>query len=301
MKIKRFIFLCLILPCISVCANELTEDYFDIATNYCVYGKYTEALDYVNKILQAEPANSEAKELKNTLLRIMNPNVDSYLTTTDKNLNQAFSYKKAGNRQGFVSKLESMNDFWSNYFLAEYYRENKNPQNAITYYKKAAELKPNYSQSYLGLGKCYIETKNYTEAKDILTKYLEYNKNSDIAFALRAEANMNLNYLADAEDDIKKALNIEQNISYLLTDAKIYYYKGNYEEARIKFNMLSRMVQTAEVYKYIGLCDYAQKDYKNAMLNLNKAIILSDDDKNLISAYNNIKSMLKDEKNQEEK
>lgn len=297
MKIKKFLLLCLIFPCISVCANELTEDYFDIATNYCVYGKYSDALNYINKILQVEPSNQDAKELKNTLLRIMNPNVESYLTTTDQNLKQAFAYKKAGDRQGFVSKLENKNDFWSNYFLAEYHRENNNPQNAIIYYKKAIELKPNYSQSYLGLGKCYIDTQDYNDAISILTKYLSYNKNSDIAYALRAEANMNMNYLPDAEDDIKKALNTEENISYLLTDAKISYYKGDYDGARIKLNMLSRIVQTSEVYKYIGLCDYAQNDYKNALLNLNKAIILSDDDKSLNTTYNNIKSTLKNGQN----
>lgn len=295
--IKRLLLICFMFPCLSMCANELTEDYFDIATNYCVYGRYSDALGYVNKILQVDPSNSDAKELKNTILRIQNPNVESYLTTTDKNLNQAFSFKKSGNRQGFVNKLASMNDFWSNYFLAEYYRENFNPQSAINYYKKAIELKPNYSQSYLGLGKSYIDSQNYQDAIDTLTKYLNYNKNSDIAYALRAEANMNLNYLPDAEDDIKKALNIEENIAYLLCEAKIYYYKGNYDEARIKFNMLSRIVQTSEVYKFIGLCDYAQNDYKNALLNLNKAIILSDDDKNLNSTYNNIKSMLTNEKN----
>lgn len=295
---KKFILFCLIFPCIAVFSNELTEDYFDIATNYCIHGKYSDALEYVNKIVQIDSSDNDAKELKNTLLRIMNPNVESYLTTVNKNLNQAFSYKKSGNRSAFITTLESSpDDFWANYFLAEYYRENKNPSNAINYYKKAIELKPDYSQSYLGLGKSSLDTKNYQDAISALTKYLNYNKNSDIAFALRADANMNMNYLIEAKDDIQNALNIEENISYLLTEAKIYYHSGEYDEARIKFRMLSRLIQTSEVYKYIGLCDYAQKDYKNAMLNFDKAIILSDDDKDLISTYNNLKSMLTDEKN----
>ncbi|MBQ3819068.1 hypothetical protein II810_01340 [bacterium] len=99
---KRFILLCLIFPCISVCANEITEDYFDIATNYCIYGKYTDALNYTNKILQIEPYNQDAKDLKNTLLRITNPNIDSYLTSTNPNLYNAFKYKKNGNRKMFI-------------------------------------------------------------------------------------------------------------------------------------------------------------------------------------------------------
>ena len=289
---KKLILLCLIFPCLGVCANEITEDYIDIATNYCIYGKYRDASNYIDKVLQIEPYNNDAKELKNTLLRIMNPNIESYLTSTNVNLNQAFSNKKAGNRIGQLESLSRNNDFWSNYFLAEYHRDNNNLQNSIMYYQKAIELKPNYSQSYLGLAKTYIETKDYLKAVDTLTKYLSYNKNSDIAYALRAEANMNMNYILEAEEDIKKALQIEGNISYLLIEAKILYYKAHYDEAREKLRILSKNVQTSEVYKYLGLCDFAQNDYKNALLNFDKAIILSDEDKQLNSTYNNLKMML---------
>ena len=77
-----------------------------------------------------------------------------------------------------------------------------------------------------------------------------------------------------------------------MIEAKILYYKGEYDDAREKLNILSRNVQTSEVYKFLGLCDYAQKDYRNALLNLDKAIILSDDDKTLNSTYNEIKQIL---------
>ena len=290
---KKFILLCLIFPCLNVCANELTEDYLDIATNYVTFGQYNDAQNYIDKIIQIEPSDKDIKELKNTLLRIHNPSINSYLTTTNNSLKNAFLAKNDGNRNGELYILNSQpNDFWANYFLAEYYRDNNEPQKSIMYYKKAIDLKPNYSQSYLGLARAYIDTKDFQSAIDNLDKYISYNKNSDIAYAMRAEAKMNLNYILEAQDDIKTALNIEENISYLLLQAKILYHKGDYEEAKIMLNLLSRNVQTSEVYKYMGLCDYAQNDYKNAMINLDKAIILSDEDKNIISIYNNLKSML---------
>lgn len=289
---KKALLLFLIFLCIPAGANELTEDYLDIATNYCTYGKYNDAIVYIDKILQIEPNNTKAKELKNTLLRIQNPEIQSYLTSKNQTLSKAFSFKKSGNRKKQLDTLSSMpNDFWANYFLAEYYREN-DLDKSIFYYQKAIELKPNYSQSYLGLGKAYFDNKQFQNAIDTLNKYLTYNKNSDIAYALRADSYMNMNYLNEAYDDIKKALKIEENISYLLIEAKILYYKGNYDDAKEKLNILSRNIQTSEVYKLIGLCNYAQKDYKNALLNIDKAIILSDDDKNLNSTYNNIKQML---------
>ena len=98
--------------------------------------------------------------------------------------------------------------------------------------------------------------------------------------------------MTEAEEDIQKALNIEENIAYLLIEAKILYYKGDYDNAKEKLNLLSRNVQTSEVYKYIGLCDYAQNNLPSALLNIDKAIILSDDDKTLNSTYNEIKSIL---------
>ena len=272
---KKALLLFLMFLCIPVSANELTEDYLDIATNYCTYGKYEDAIVYINKILQIEPNNTEAKELKNTLLRIQNPEIQSYLTSVNQTLSKAFSFKKSGDRKKQLDTLSSMpNDFWANYFLAEYYREN-DLDKSIFYYQKAIELKPNYSQSYLGLAKAYLDNKQFQNAVDALNKYLTYNPNSDIAYALRADCYMNMNYLSDAYEDIKKALKIEENISYLLIEAKILYYKGDYDDAREKLNLLSRNVQTSEVYKLIGLCDYAQKDYKNALLNLDKAIILN--------------------------
>ena len=137
---KKLILLCLIFPCISVFANEITEDYLDIATNYATFGQYGEAQNYISKILQIDSYNNEAKELKNTLLRIQNPTLESYLTTTNGKLKQAFLAKKDGNRNGMLYTLNSMpEDFWANYFLAEYYRDNNNPQSSVSYYKKAIE------------------------------------------------------------------------------------------------------------------------------------------------------------------
>ena len=277
----------------SIFASELTEDYFDIASEYATYGKYSDAMVYVDKILQLEPNNSDAKELKNTLIRVTNSNAKSYLTSFDKNYQQAENYKNQGNKSKQISQLASAtSDYWSMFTLANIYKNNSDFKNAVTYYQKAITLKPAFAQSYLGLAQSYYGLGDFKNAVNYIDKYLSYNQKSDIALALRALANMELNYLGEAQDDIKKALDIEENISYLLIDAKIAYYRGNYDDAREKLNLLLRNVQTSEVYKYIGLCDYAQNDLPSALLNINKAIILSDDDKDLNLKYNEIKSEL---------
>ena len=52
-------------------------------------------------------------------------------------------------------------------------------------------------------------------------------------------------------------------------------------------------VQTAEVFKYLGLSYLGRKEYSNAMLNLDKAILLSDDDKELNQKYNETRELIK--------
>lgn len=288
---KKFLLLFLIFPCLLASANEITEDYFDIAADYCIYGKYQDAIVYLNKIIQIEPDNKEAIELKNTLLRNSNPNLESYLNSTNPILKKAAQYKKTGDKKNEILTL-SKNEFWPTYFLAQHYYDNNDFANSITYFNKAISLQPNFMQSYLELAKSYNAQKQYKEAIEVLNKYISHRNSSDIAYAMRSEANLNLNYLEEAKNDIEKALNIEENISYLLLQAKILYYRGEYDKARESLNLLSRNIQTAEVYKYIGLCDLAQNDFLNALLNFDKAIILSDDDKDLLSSYNNIKNML---------
>ncbi len=294
---KKLILLLLLLSGMSVCASEVTEDYFDMASDYCVYGNYDDALVYLDKILYLEPNNFDANNLKNTILRLKRTDVLPYLASTNPSVRKALKAEQIGDKKGELNALlEIKNDFWGCFLLGEYYRKNNDLTNSVTYYQKAVNLKPNYSQTYLSLAAVYLEQKNYQDAIEFVNKYISYNPESSLAYALRAEANLNLNRLLNAKSDISKALEIEENISYLLTEAKILYYQGKYEDAKFKLKMLSRNVQTSEVYELIGLCDYAQKDYTSALLNIDKAIILSDDDKDLNFKYNEIKNKL-DNKN----
>ena len=293
MKKAVILVLCLMFSCNFVLANEIVEDYFDIASNYVTSGQYKEATEYLNKILEIEPSNYDAISLKNVILRITNPQAKSYLSTNNKNINQAFIAKQQGDKNKFVSALSStQNDFWSCYLLADFNYNNRDWTNAIDYYKKAINLKPNYAQSYLGLAQSYSHINDYQNALSSINKYFSYNKNSSLAYALRAEYNLNLGNITQAQDDIKKALEIEENMTYLLTEAKILYAKGDYETAKEKLIVLSKNIQTSEVYKYLGLCDYALYNYANALLNLDKTIILSEEDNTLNTKYNEIKSKM---------
>lgn len=296
---KKILLLCLILPFLScqVIANELTEDYLDIAANYCIEGNYNEALVYLNKILSIEPNNNTAKELKSAALRVMSPTSVSYLSSRNTQVKQALAFKKQGNKSKELSTLVNAvntnpQNYWVSCYLAEYYRKNNNYNNAVIYYQKALSAKPNFSQCYLNMAVIQYENKNYNSALTSVNKFIQSNPNSDTAYALRAKINLEINNTNNAQNDIKTALSINDDINYRFIEAKILFKTKNYTKAKEKFEILSKDIKTSEIYKYMGLCDYELGSYTNALLNLDKAIILSDDDKTLNSKYNEIKDKL---------
>ena len=62
---KKFLLagLFLFLACPFVYSDEITEDYFDIAVNYCINGEYSLATEFLDKILLLEPDNKKIKDL----------------------------------------------------------------------------------------------------------------------------------------------------------------------------------------------------------------------------------------------
>ena len=52
------------------------------------------------------------------------------------------------------------------------------------------------------------------------------------------------------------------------------------------------LTEDSEIYEYMGLCDYALKDYISALMDFDKAILLSNNDEYLESRYNEIKQLL---------
>lgn len=136
---------------------------------------------------------------------------------------------------------------------------------------------------------CYNK-KNFQGAKNNLDTYLNKQPKSDFAFMLRAKTNLNLGEPQSALRDIKSAESIYSNPEYLLTEAIILAETGKYEPAKKILTKLSENIQTYLVFKYLGICEYKLGNYKNAVMNLDRAIILFEDDKTILPMYNDAKS-----------
>lgn len=242
-------------------SSALTEDYIDIATSFAKEGKYSQALNYINKALAVEPQNQHIIDLKNDLLKITG------------------------------QKPQTDNTFALNnsYIQAENFRIYKDYTKAITFYKKGISENPNFTPNYLGLAVVCYEMKNFQEAKKNLDIYLNKEPRSDFGFMLRAKTNMNLGETQSALRDIKSADALFSNPEYKLTEAIILTETGKYQQAHDILNNISDEIQTYIVFKYLGICDYKLGDYKNAVLNFDRAIILFEDDKSILPMYNDAK------------
>lgn len=243
-------------------ASALTEDYIDIATSYVKEGKYIQALTYVNKALTIEGQNPVLLDMRNDLIRATGGSV-----YTENN-----SFK--------VPVL---------FIEAEKFKSQKDYSRAVVFYHKVISENPSFSPAYLGLAVVNYEMKNFFEAKNNLNIYINNEPKSDFAYMLRAKTNLNLGEGQSALRDIKSADAIFSNPEYKLTEAIILTELGKYTQAKDILIQLSDELQIYIVFKYLGICDFKLGDYKNAVLNFDRAIILFEDDKTILPMYNEAK------------
>ena len=297
---KKYI-LSLIIPILisitpsAVLANEMTEDYLDIATSYAVSGNYASAMDYLDKILSIEPANKEIVSLKNMLKSMQNGSLTSPMVNENRNLVLAQEAKRSGNKNAelqYLTAAANSGGYWANMFTGDFYRKTKQYSKAITYYQNALNSTTQSSAPLLYIGICYFEMKNYNEAFPVLTQFIAYNQQESYAYAMRARVLTELGRYNDAETDIITAIALEDTLEYRYIEGLILFQRGNYPKAKDSLEKIANLIQTSDVYKFLGLSYYATGDLNNALLNLDKAILLSNDDKTLQTKYNEIKAKL---------
>ena len=273
----------------QVSANEMTEDYFDIASNYVIEGNYREAANYLDKILMIEPNNKNVQDLRNGLRQIIQGKNTSFILPKSPAVKQSIASKKTGDSQGELNALSSGNDYWAYYFLGEYYKNNNNYSQAVSYFVKSVNAKPSFVQCYLEIAICYYEQGNYNQAITYLNQYIKINPNDDFAYSLRARCQANLGNNDSALNDILTAMAFDDCVDYKFLEGKILYNMHRYLQATEKLEAISGEIQTADFYKYLGLSQAESGNKTDALINLEKSIILSDDDKLVNQKYNELK------------
>jgi tetratricopeptide (TPR) repeat protein len=136
------------------------------------------------------------------------------------------------------------------------------------------------------------ETGKYESVINPIDKYLTFNPNDDLAYAIKSRAEFELGNLNSAKANNDKAIEINDCPEYQFDRAKILYKQAQYKDSKELFKKLLPNIQTSKIYEYMGLCDYALQDYINALMDFDKAILLSNNDDYLEAKYNEIKKLL---------
>ena len=298
---KKFILSLIILllglcTAVPVFADDLEEDYLDIAANYCVIGDYNSAISYLDKILERNPNSKQASDLRMGLLHIISGDKKSYITALNPGIKQAMDYKQVGNERLEYDALQNAtkgnNAYLAYYFLGNYFRDKNDYMKALDAYNSSVSAKPDFAQAYLSTAITLFDVGRYEAVINPIDKYLTFDSKDDLAYAIKSRAEFELGQLDAAKADNETAIRINNCPEYQFDKAKILYKQGSYQLAKTLFKELLPYIQTSKIYEYIGYCDLEMKDYVSALMNIDKALILSDDDLYLENKYNEIKSML---------
>lgn len=354
-------------------ASELTDDYFDIATNYFNSNNFAKSLEYLDLIINIEPGNLAAKTLRDkiapppvddskvvlnatqatqstgnvVIVQVPEVNLEKVIYNSDyyntkgqefyqkKDYNMAAEYfckaivlnnrnaqaynnlamaywmkknpefaikyfkkansvcrsytqplvnlsnlyKQLGYTQNQVYYLKKAikcnpNDYLAYYWLGDYYRNAGEYPKAIANYKEVVKINPKYPQVYLSLAMCFFETEEFNYTLMTLAQYREFYPDSDYAFFLMSKANLASCKYEDAKNAIQKAIEINDNNEYQLELAKIDYTLEDYQTALDIFQNLLKTGDSAEIFNYVGLCNYKLKNIEIAIVNFQKAIDL---------------------------
>lgn len=186
-------------------------------------------------------------------------------------------YKQLGDKNKQFCYLQraiklNKNDYLAYYWLGDYYRCAGKYPCAIQNYKEVVKINPKFSQVYLNLAICFFETEEFNYSIMATKEYLEFCPNSDYAYFLMAKTYLAMGQYNEAKTCVQKAIDINDCVDYDYEFALIHYYLGDYDDAVEIFQNLLQYKDNAEIFNYVGLCNYKKQNINAAIINFKRAI-----------------------------
>lgn len=268
-------------------ASELTDDYFDIATNYFNEKKDDKALEYLEDILAVEPSNAKALELKNKIMAMYNPSQEEpEVAATPEPQSCPESPKvvsmeeKAENftilkvQQADTEKMDYNSDYYNK--MGQELYQKKEFDKANEYFYKAIKLNPKNQQAYNNLAMSYWFKNQYMLAIKFFKKSYSINK-------CYTQPLVNLSLLYKQLGDERRQLAcLRAAVNHNPNDYWAYYLLGEYYKSKEQFPQA--IVNYKEVVKinqnfaqtYLGLamCFFETEEFNYALIALNQYIEL---------------------------
>ncbi len=224
-------------------------------------GDFQKALDYYDQYLKMNPEDSDALLQKFIIYR-----------EDLKNEEQAFTILKA--------YAATNKDFTSAHLLGDFYKDKNDNKNAIEWYEKAREIRPdpNVLQK---LSSVYRANRQYDKSNQILEQLVSSRPGQEdlkTAYKLIGDNYRNLKNKVKAAEYFEKYLELEKNEDIALYICSYYYdLKNNAKMVYYANIVLSLNPNNSYAYLLRGIARYNTKDMKGAKSDFER---IKDDPKN---------------------
>lgn len=197
---------------LSCSANDMTDDYFDIAQNYYKEGNTKKAMEYINQILELEKDNSQALNFKITLTP---PTFSKSFPDIDKPLIFDVPYVSCGNSSSDVFYQQGIKCYRAKDYVT-----------AEANFKNAVQSHPDNFRAYNTLGLVYWAEGKLDEAKNAFIKSNSINKSFTVPLDNLAQIYKQTREKEKCYSTLLNATNLNSNdfCSYLLLGD---FYKDN--------------------------------------------------------------------------
>jgi tetratricopeptide (TPR) repeat protein len=137
------------------------------------------------------------------------------------------------------------NDERAHFNLGGYYFGQQDLAQAISHYKRATELAPDYSTAFNILGYAYRQNEAYSDAENAFKKYIELIPNDPNPYDSYAELLLKMGRFDEAITQYNKALAIEPNfINSHFGIAAASLYKGKGADAQAELQKMTQKART---------------------------------------------------------
>lgn len=137
------------------------------------------------------------------------------------------------------------NDERAHFNIGGYYFGQQDYANAITHYKRATEIAPDYSTAYNILGYAYRQNEAYSDAENAFKKYIELIPNDPNPYDSYAELLLKMGRFDEAITQYNKALAIDPNfVNSYFGIAAALTYKGKPSDAQAELQKITQKARS---------------------------------------------------------
>ena len=179
--------------------------------------------------------------------------------------------------QGVTAVSDNLRIKANMFIYLGYTYEDKSPTMALSYFKQAAKLDPDFYKGYYERGRTEYMKKNFPAAKEQLALALNKNPGNAQIYGMLGQMFYGMDLYAKAAESYEKAIALSPQTAWLLVKLGDTYYFGLKEREKggdLYQKAVMENVSDSEAHFGLAVYHRSKNKYTDAEIHLNKAISL---------------------------